>query len=184
MLNIYSALAHADHVATTVAAHTTQTAEAAAAGAGADAGPSDSQLATLTKAYFDKVNAYIERIRKYKAQSTGFRANGTKLMLDELPKSQLFTSIVTWWTMAPVWLPCYEATPVPFAPQTYSLGNSKPLNPPIRFGGRRWQGPRRHAHLEVWWWLRARNRWWIWRWLLRLLRIRDRIRRPIREEWR
>ena len=74
VLNIFSALSHAEHVATTVTAHTTQTAEAAAAGAAADAGPSDSQLATLTKAYFDKVNAFIERVRKYKAQTAGFRA--------------------------------------------------------------------------------------------------------------
>jgi hypothetical protein len=79
LLGIFSTQAHAGQVSDAVDAQGQAT-------AGGE--PSPSQMVTASKEYFDKVNAYIERVRKYEAQSTGYRAKWDAQQanrIDEIP---------------------------------------------------------------------------------------------------
>lgn len=75
VMHIFSVRGHADDVASASAGGA---AGSAAAGSNAEPGAQPQDSATLmaytSKKYFDEVNNYIERVRKYKAQSTGYRA--------------------------------------------------------------------------------------------------------------
>ncbi len=64
ILGIFSISGHAEQLTEQIEAT-----QAAQSGRG-----SESQIAAASKVYFDKTNAYIERVRSYKAQNTGHRA--------------------------------------------------------------------------------------------------------------
>jgi hypothetical protein len=79
LLGIFSTQAHAGQVSDAVEGQQ-QTPQ----GGGSSAG----QVVEATKEYFDKVVVYIERVRKYEAQSTGYRAKWDAQQanrIDELP---------------------------------------------------------------------------------------------------
>lgn len=77
VLGIFSISGHAEQLTEQIEAT-----EAAKSGRG-----SDSQVGAASKVYFDKTNAYIERVRSYKAQNTGHRAKWNDKMarrIDEI----------------------------------------------------------------------------------------------------
>lgn len=82
LLGIFSIREHAEGVSESLA-------EAAPSSKPAlNSKPSQSQMLTASQEYFDKVKAYIERVRKYEAQSTGYRAKWDEQQarrIDELP---------------------------------------------------------------------------------------------------
>ncbi len=79
LLGIFSMQGHAEQVSEAVAAKSLPTPPSVT---------SVTQMGPSTKEYFDKVNAFIERVRKYKAQNTGYRAKWNSQQanrIDEIP---------------------------------------------------------------------------------------------------
>lgn len=61
--------------------------------------PSSTQVVAASQEYFGKVKAYIERVRKYEAQTTGYRAKWDEQQarrIDELPTLNVDKDLVTY----------------------------------------------------------------------------------------
>ena len=67
ILGIFSVRGHAEELSESIASVDKKTDSRASE-------PSESQMLAASQEYFERVKTYIERVRKYKAQSTGFRA--------------------------------------------------------------------------------------------------------------
>ncbi len=61
--------------------------------------PSQSQVVVASKEYFGKVEAYIDRVRRYEAQTTGYRAKWDEQQarrIDELPTLNVDPQLVNY----------------------------------------------------------------------------------------